>query len=149
MLSVFPQDCALTQHLLLKGGLSSHKLSSSIVQNTRAFTCDAKNVPDATIAVSGDELSSEGYGNEQHRLGEPERRLNNFYRQHLNYDIDSRGSTNVWNSPSLVAYTYGGRTYTGYLKWSDMPGATPTATARRHVVRNRRRCRLPPAGRAF
>jgi parallel beta-helix repeat protein len=48
--------------------------------------------------------------------------LNNFINNADN--IDSRSSTNIWNSTSKINYTYEGRTFTNYLGnyWDDYSG---------------------------
>ena len=47
---------------------------------------------------------------------------NNFINNY--YNVDSGGSTNVWNSTEEITYTYGGTTYKSYLGnyWSDYEG---------------------------
>jgi len=48
--------------------------------------------------------------------------LNNFTNNGKN--VDSRGSTNLWNSTEKISYTYNGKTYTNYLGncWDDYTG---------------------------
>ncbi|MCW3134245.1 MAG: right-handed parallel beta-helix repeat-containing protein [Methanophagales archaeon] len=48
--------------------------------------------------------------------------LNNFINNGKN--VDSRGSTNLWNSTEKISYTYNGKTYTNYLGnyWDDYTG---------------------------
>ena len=48
--------------------------------------------------------------------------FNNFI--HNTYNVKSRGSTNIWNSPLEITYTYDGTTYKSYLGnyWDDYEG---------------------------
>jgi parallel beta-helix repeat protein len=48
--------------------------------------------------------------------------FNNFINN--TYSVKSRGSTNIWNSPLEITYTYDGTTYKSYLGnyWSDYGG---------------------------
>ena len=49
--------------------------------------------------------------------------LNNFIDN--TYNVYSSDSSNIWNSTSLITYTYNGNTYTNYLGnyWSDYTGS--------------------------
>jgi nitrous oxidase accessory protein NosD len=48
--------------------------------------------------------------------------LNNFINNTDN--VDSHGSTNIWNSPLEITYTYDGTTYESYVGnyWDDYEG---------------------------
>jgi len=72
--------------------------------------------------VRGNNVSENEYGIRLHDSSDNVIYLNNFIDNAEN--VRSAYSTNVWNSPSPVTYTYGGGQYTNYMGnyWSDYTG---------------------------
>ena len=72
--------------------------------------------------ITGNNLRNNRYGIYLGHSSNNKIYFNNFI--HNTYNVKSRGSTNIWNSPLEITYTYDGTTYKSYLGnyWDDYEG---------------------------